>query len=383
MEVKLWKWVGKSVDGTVPGTTGAEQTGSLVTQDNGSPVWVSLNAELKWGQFIQKCYSDLSCWKTSCSCTWLTSLVCHRCCCQTEFDFFFFIIWCQCWSPLIMKEQTRLGSQPGLFPGMCFFFFFQWLQIYQSVFSTCLTVVLPSAGMLKRTKYSRLRNDSLTSLEDHPQRMVPLKRDLCLDSDFAGTSSHCGPSTLGDYIPHVDNTQHQSPTCQQKSRLQPNTAGDKPARGHSDKPLDGNFSNCLIHPALLCTKRPITLHRMASLPCPSCSQHRDHLCCLKPSSATDDWTGDRAVHHHVKVLLPSDGHHAQQSSLPKMSHCSVPHESVLHCSASLLALRCKSVWRFTSCIGDSFEHIKHAECHSCPCVSLAIIFNFLSAFCFK
>ncbi|XP_024150596.1 SHC-transforming protein 3 [Oryzias melastigma] len=172
-----------------------------------------------------------------------------------------------------MKEQTRLGSQPGLFP-----------------------------GMLKRTKYSRLRNDSLTSLEDHPQRMVPLKRDLCLDSDFAGTSSHCGPSTLGDYIPHVDNTQHQSPTCQQKSRLQPNTAGDKPARGHSDKPLDGNFSNCLIHPALLCTKRPITLHRMASLPCPSCSQHRDHLCCLKPSSATDDWTGDRAVHHHVKYM---------------------------------------------------------------------------------
>ncbi|XP_023808885.1 SHC-transforming protein 4 isoform X1 [Oryzias latipes] len=177
-----------------------------------------------------------------------------------------------------MKEQTRLGSQPALFP-----------------------------GMLKRTKYSRLRNDSLTSLEDHPQRMVPLKRDLCLDSEFAprgsGTPSHHG-STLGDYVPHMKSSQPQSPTCLQG--VQPNTTGDKPAPGHSDKPLDGSFSNCLIHPALLCTKRPITLHRVTSLPCPSCSQHRDHMCCLKPSSAADDWTGvrasDRAAHHHVKYM---------------------------------------------------------------------------------
>lgn len=244
-------------------------------------------------------------------------------------------------------------------------------------------VLLSSAGMLKRTKYSRLRNDSLTSLEDHPQRMVPLKRDLCLDSEFAprgsGTPSHHG-STLGDYVPHMKSSQPQSPTCLQG--VQPNTTGDKPAPGHSDKPLDGSFSNCLIHPALLCTKRPITLHRVTSLPCPSCSQHRDHMCCLKPSSAADDWTGvrasDRAAHHHVKVLLVSDGHalQAQQTSLPKMSHCSVPHESVLHRSASLLALQCKNVWGFTSCIVDSFVQIKQAESHFCLYVDL-FFYNFL------
>uniref|UniRef100_A0A3Q1F4R7 Uncharacterized protein n=1 Tax=Acanthochromis polyacanthus TaxID=80966 RepID=A0A3Q1F4R7_9TELE len=70
-------------------------------------------------------------------------------------------------------------------------------------------------GMLKRTKYSRLRNDSLTSLEDHPQRMLPLKGDFCLDSDFAqldpGTPAHQGASTLRDFIPRVANIRLQSP----------------------------------------------------------------------------------------------------------------------------------------------------------------------------
>uniref|UniRef100_A0A3Q1BVA8 Uncharacterized protein n=1 Tax=Amphiprion ocellaris TaxID=80972 RepID=A0A3Q1BVA8_AMPOC len=70
-------------------------------------------------------------------------------------------------------------------------------------------------SMLKRTKYSRLRNDSLTSLEDHPQRMLPLKGDFCLDSDFAqldpGTPAHQGASTLRDFIPRVANIRLQSP----------------------------------------------------------------------------------------------------------------------------------------------------------------------------
>uniref|UniRef100_A0A665WYX5 Uncharacterized protein n=1 Tax=Echeneis naucrates TaxID=173247 RepID=A0A665WYX5_ECHNA len=66
--------------------------------------------------------------------------------------------------------------------------------------------------MLKRTKYSRLRNDSLTSLED---RTLSLKGELRLDSDFAqmdpGTSSHHGLSTLRDFIPRVANIRLQSP----------------------------------------------------------------------------------------------------------------------------------------------------------------------------
>ncbi|XP_044045906.1 SHC-transforming protein 4-like isoform X2 [Siniperca chuatsi] len=207
-----------------------------------------------------------------------------------------------------MREQTLLSlkSQTGLLP-----------------------------GMLKRTKYSRLRNDSLTSLEDRPQIMLPLKTDLCLDSDFAqldpGTPTHHGPSTLRDFIPRVANIRLQSPIFLQGLRGQTNTAGDRTIDGHTDRPLSrkawGSGPNqrfCsqpslnlplstgenLTLSALHCTKRPITLHRMASLPwtpsCPPCSHHTDGLCCLKTSSAVDDCTvvrtANRAVHHHIKYM---------------------------------------------------------------------------------
>ncbi|XP_070764006.1 SHC-transforming protein 1-like [Enoplosus armatus] len=195
------------------------------------------------------------------------------------------------------------------------------------------TKLLP--GMLKRTKYSRLRNESLTSLEDRPQRMLPLKRDLCLDSDFAqldpGTPTHQGPSTLRDFIPRVANIRLQSPISLRGLRGQTNTAGDRAIDGHTDRPLSRtewdsgpNQRFCsqpslnvplstgqnLTPSALHCTKRPITLHRMASLPwtpsCPPCSQHRDGLCCLNTSSAVDDCTvvrtANRAVHHHIKYM---------------------------------------------------------------------------------
>lgn len=197
----------------------------------------------------------------------------------------------------------------------------------------CLIPTLPSStGMLRRTKYSRLRNDSLTSPEDRPQRTLPLKRDLCLDSDFAqldpGTPTRHGPSTLRDFIPRVANIRLQSPSSLRGLRGQMTTAGDRTADGHTDRPLSraewdsgSNQRFCSqpslnmplsagqTHSALSCTKRPITLHRMASLPwtpsCPPCSQHRDGLCCLKTSSAADDCTvvrtANRAVHHHIKV----------------------------------------------------------------------------------
>ncbi|KAM7405870.1 hypothetical protein PAMP_000288 [Pampus punctatissimus] len=207
-----------------------------------------------------------------------------------------------------MREQTlpRFKSQTGLLP-----------------------------DMLKRTKYSRLRNDSLTSLEDWPQKMLPLKRDLCLDSDFAqldpGTPAQHGPSTLRDFIPRVANIRLQSPISLRGQRGQTNTPRDRNIDGHTDRPLSrtewGSGHNqrfCsqsslnapistvqnLTVSALHLTKRPITLHRMASLPwtpgCPPGYQHKDCLCCLKTFSAEEDCTVlgtvNRAVHHHIKYM---------------------------------------------------------------------------------
>ncbi|XP_030269193.1 SHC-transforming protein 4-like isoform X2 [Sparus aurata] len=178
-----------------------------------------------------------------------------------------------------MREQTlpRFKSQTGLLP-----------------------------GMLKRSKYSRLRNDSLTSLEDRP-----LKRDLCLDSDFAqldpGAPTHHGPSTLRDFIPRMANIRLQSPVSLRALRgqtagptdrpLSTNEWGSGPDQRFCSQP-SLNVPLSTRPSALSCTKRPITLHRMASLPsCPTCSQHRDGLCCLKTSSAAN-----RTVHHHIKYM---------------------------------------------------------------------------------
>ncbi|KAK2853784.1 hypothetical protein Q5P01_006445 [Channa striata] len=190
------------------------------------------------------------------------------------------------------------------------------------------TGLLP--GMLKRTKYTRLRNDSLTSLEDRPPRMLPLKRDLCLSSDFVQLDpvmpSHHGPSTLRDFIPRVANIRLQSPISMMGLRRQANTDGEEATDGHTDRPLSrterGSGTNQRIPSqpalnvpssddqnlspsALCCTKRPITLHRMASLPwtpgCPPCSKMA--LSCL--SSAVDDAvvvTANKDVHHHIKYI---------------------------------------------------------------------------------
>ncbi|XP_047436288.1 SHC-transforming protein 3-like isoform X2 [Mugil cephalus] len=188
--------------------------------------------------------------------------------------------------------------------------------------------------MLKRTKYSRLRNDSLTSLEDHPQRKLPLKRELCLDSDSAQLDP--GTSTLRDVIPRVANIRLQRPVSLQALTGQASaTARDRAVHGgHStvrpssraewgsgcnDRFCSRHSPNVSpsaavhqnpIHPALLCTKRPITLHRMASLPwtpgCPPCPRHRDGLCCLTASSAVDvcaaAGTANRVVHHDIKYI---------------------------------------------------------------------------------
>uniref|UniRef100_A0A672GQ19 SHC adaptor protein 4 n=1 Tax=Salarias fasciatus TaxID=181472 RepID=A0A672GQ19_SALFA len=95
--------------------------------------------------------------------------------------------------------------------------------------------------MLKRTKYSRLRNDSLTSLEDPPQRMLPVATDLCLDSDFAQldpeTPAPHGPSTLRDFIPRVANIRLQSPLFLRGLRGQADASRGKSIPGDTKKPL--------------------------------------------------------------------------------------------------------------------------------------------------
>ncbi|XP_067352015.1 SHC-transforming protein 1-like isoform X3 [Channa argus] len=192
------------------------------------------------------------------------------------------------------------------------------------------TGLLP--GMLKRTKYTRLRNDSLTSLEDRPPGMLSLKRDLCLVSDFGQLDpvmpSHHGLSTLRDFIPRVANIRLQSPISMLGLRRQTNTDGDVATDGHTDTPLSrkewgsgpnqriscqsalnvpsSNGQN-LSHSALCCTKRPITLHRITSLHwtpgCPPCSKIA--LSCLKTCSAVDDavvGTANTEVHHHIKYI---------------------------------------------------------------------------------
>lgn len=187
--------------------------------------------------------------------------------------------------------------------------------------------------MLKRTKYTRLRNDSLTSLEDQSLRMPSLKRDLCLAFDFAQLDprmpSHHGSSTLKDFIPRVANIRLQSPILRLGLRGQTSTDGNTATDGHTDRPLSrtewgsgpnqrfGSQPALNVPPstvqnqslsALCCTKRPVTLHRMASLPwtpgCPPCPDMG--LCCLKISSAVDDavvGTANRVVHHHIKVPI--------------------------------------------------------------------------------
>lgn len=177
--------------------------------------------------------------------------------------------------------------------------------------------------MLKRTKYSRLRNDSLTSLEDPPKRLLPLKGDLCIDSDFAqlepGTPTRHGPSTLRDFIPRVASIRLHSPISLRGLR------GQTSIDGHTDRPspsaefCSGPGQRFCSQPSLMCpqaqtslrcTKRPITLHRMASLPWTPGCLHRDGLCSLKTLSVGGEdctvvQTASRAIHHHIKVCIHS------------------------------------------------------------------------------
>lgn len=158
--------------------------------------------------------------------------------------------------------------------------------------------------MLKRTKYSRLHNDSLTSLEDHPQRVLPLKRNLCLDSEFA---QH-GSSTLRDFIPRMANIRIQSPICL-RGRTEHTDPSSAPGHGGQTEWIDQRFcsqpsldaAQCTL--AVQCTKRPITLHRMASLPwtpgCAPCDRHSS--ACLEDCS--EKGGVKTAIHHNIKVTI--------------------------------------------------------------------------------
>ncbi|KAM4602959.1 SHC-transforming protein 1-like [Polymixia lowei] len=196
------------------------------------------------------------------------------------------------------------------------------------------TGLLP--GMLQRTKYSRLRNDSLTSLEDQPKRTLPLlKGGRCLNSDPAQPDARSPPdqgsSTLKDFIPRMAGIRLHSPVSLWSTRGQTNRHEDRTVDRHIDRPLSRTdwtsgpgqrlcSQTSLPAPltshhnpkrsALHCIKRPITLHRMAGLPwTPACPlrSHPDGVSCLKtfPAPAEERQIFGperRAVHHHVKYV---------------------------------------------------------------------------------
>lgn len=164
--------------------------------------------------------------------------------------------------------------------------------------------------MLRRTKYSRLRNDSLASLEDRPQRILTLKKDLCMDSDLAlldpGTPDHHEGPRLGGF------------TAPPRG-LGEETTGDQTARGdHQETDWDRTLAShrlcrppCSAEPlpaapsAPSGTKRPVTLRRVSSLPPRfgrACCQRRDGLCFLETAAgAQTAQTGSGSVHHHIQV----------------------------------------------------------------------------------
>uniref|UniRef100_A0A3Q0STA9 SHC adaptor protein 4 n=1 Tax=Amphilophus citrinellus TaxID=61819 RepID=A0A3Q0STA9_AMPCI len=150
-------------------------------------------------------------------------------------------------------------------------------------------------GMLKRTKYSRLRNDSPTSLEENPRRMLPLKRDLCLDSDFAqlgpGMPTQHGPSTLRDFIPRMANIRLQSPISWQGVKEQTNMTRGRSISALTDKTLSrtewgsGSSERFCSHPS------------------------------LNAPMSTVVGTGSTMVHHHIKVPLPTHVHDNSKQDL--------------------------------------------------------------------
>ncbi|XP_062327286.1 SHC-transforming protein 4-like [Osmerus eperlanus] len=213
-----------------------------------------------------------------------------------------------------MREQTfhRLKGQTGLLP-----------------------------GMLQRSKYSRLRNDSLTSLEEYPsQGALALKTDPCLTSDPTRClgplppqvgprtpPDHQGSSTLRGFIPRVANIRLHSPASLLGLRGQTDRHGDRSssqtdwdsgsAHGlliHKQPPeiktlalprtscLPLNQTSSQTHSCLQLTQRPIALRRMASHP-----WTRGHLVsCLKGSASTDGHIPclreNRMIHPHIKYM---------------------------------------------------------------------------------
>lgn len=154
--------------------------------------------------------------------------------------------------------------------------------------------------MLKRTKYSRLRNDSLSSLEDRPVRVLPVKRNLSLASDF--TPHPAIPSTLRDFMANIS---IQSPLRGQTGPTKPESVPGQVERTEPRLCCQSSLGNRQGSLALRCVKRPITLQRVASLPwtpsCAPCDHHRRDKSCWD-SGCSEKAGVKTAIHHDLKYM---------------------------------------------------------------------------------
>lgn len=154
--------------------------------------------------------------------------------------------------------------------------------------------------MLKRTKYSRLHNDSLSSLEDRPARVLPVKRNLSLTSDF---SPHPPvPSTLRDFMANI---RIQSPLRDRTGPPKPETVSGQVERSEQGFCCGSSLGYRQGSLALRCVKRPITLQRVASLPwtpaCAPCDHHQRGKCCWD-SDCSEKAGVKTAIHHDLKYM---------------------------------------------------------------------------------
>lgn len=157
--------------------------------------------------------------------------------------------------------------------------------------------------MLKRTKYSRLRNDSVTSLEDRP-----VKRNLCLNSDFLQAPIWT-PVQSSVQVPIQSSIQPLTQSLIQapvQSSLWDFMANIRRVQ-RPQREWTGAWRPD-SDPSLTSVMRPITLQRVASLPWTLGSAPSDPR--DQQKRGTSHWDRDcsektrvkTAIHHNLKYM---------------------------------------------------------------------------------